>query len=225
MKFIRKPFYKTEKSQQLFESLRSARQKYPNISNFWFEKFLQADKSKTYKYIEKMCELFIQGYNGLSIISKMTEYQKYEVYLDDKDITHKTYDDILEDIRIGEIRKLNSVRERRNRIKNSGLIYDKNNIRIYCIDSYEDAVEKGKSTLWCTSLDREKYNFWTIQYNMYIIFDLNRNLNSNLRKVCYLNSGIEDTFVTSDNIHYYESNPEYKQLKEYYGPEIMKLMV
>ena len=62
MKFIRKPFYKTEKSQQLFESLRSARHKYPNISKFWFDKFLQTDKSKTYKYIEKMCELFTQGY-------------------------------------------------------------------------------------------------------------------------------------------------------------------
>ena len=56
-------------------------------------------------------------------------------------------------------------------------------------------------------------------------FDLNKDLDSDLRKVCYLNSGIEDTFVTSENIHYFESNPEYKELKEYYGPEIMNLMV
>lgn len=220
-----KSYYSTIASQQLFESLKTARQKYPDISEFWFKKFLQADKSKTYKYIEKMCELFTQGYSGLSVISKMLEYQKYEIYLDNKDITHKTYDDILEDIDLGKIRQLNSVKERRNKIKNSGLIYNKNNIRIYCIDSFADAQEKGKSTLWCTSLDKSKYDFWTSQYNMYIIFDLNKDINSNLRKVCYLNSGIEDTFVTSDNIHYYEGNKEYKEMKDYYGTEIMNIMI
>ena len=225
MKFIKKPHYSTQQSQELFESLHSARQKYPNTPKHVLEQFARIDKSGTYKFVEKMCQLYSEGFDFLTISHIFSEYQKYEVYLDNKDITHKTYDDIIEDIKIGEERKINSVSARRANSKLQGLIYNKNNIRVYHIISYEEAVDKGKSTKWCTSLDRDKYNLWTSQYNMYIIFDLNKDLDSDLRKVCYLNSGIEDTFVTSENIHYFESNPEYKELKEYYGPEIMNLMV
>ena len=85
---------------------------------------MSADGSGIYKFVEKMCQFFAEGHNMFSVISIMKEYQKHEVYLDDKGITHKTFDDVLHDIEDGKLHKLNSAQQRRNRERNSGLIYE-----------------------------------------------------------------------------------------------------
>ena len=53
MKYIRS-YYTTEKSQKLFESLKSARTKYPNVPEAILKQFMTVDKSGTYKFVEKM---------------------------------------------------------------------------------------------------------------------------------------------------------------------------
>lgn len=210
---------------KIYESLRSAKSKYPDVPDFVFKKFLDADKSDTYKYVEKMCQFFHEGHEMTAIISKITEYQKIEIYLENKDITKKTYFDILDDIEEGNLRKEISISNRRRKSKLSGLIYDKNGIRIYKIDNFKDAQDKGKSTKWCTSLNQENFDLWTKNYNMYIIFDMNWSLDSPLRKICFLVNTIESTFVTAQNVHYFPGNPDYDLLIKYFGPEIMSFLI
>ena len=124
VKFFDRNFFITMISQELFESLKSDRRKYPNVPFDILERFMSADGSGTYKFVEKMCQSFAEGYNMFSVISIMEEYQKHEVYLDGKGITHKTFDDVLHDIEDGKLHKLNSAQQRRNRERNSGLIYE-----------------------------------------------------------------------------------------------------
>lgn len=215
----------SSKSKLLYESLRSARIKYPDVPEFIFNKFLKADKSKTYKYIEKMCQFFDEGYNYLAVISNIIAYQKLENYVDNKDITNKTYTDILNDIEDGKLKKATSLSQLRKASKLSGLIYDKNKIRIYKIDSFDEAKDRGKSTKWCTSLNKDNFDLWIDRYNMYIIEDLNKEIDSPFRKICFLVNKIEDCFVTADNRHYFDSEPEYYQLKDYFGPEILNSLL
>ena len=81
----------------LYESLRSARQKYKNkIDIHIFDRFIKADLSKTFKYVEKMCEIYIKyNLDPMMIISIFRDYQKLENYIIGKDLTHMSLDDIL----------------------------------------------------------------------------------------------------------------------------------
>lgn len=149
-------FFASLTSKKIYESLRTARTKYPDVPDFIFNAFLS------------------------------------------------------------QLRKISKL---------SGVIYDSHNIKIYKIESFKEAKNKGKSTKWRTSLNKANFDLWIERYNMYIIIDLNKDIDSPFRKICYLVNKIEDCFVTADNRHYFDSDPEYYRLKEYFGTEIMSLMV
>lgn len=172
-----------------------------------------------------MCQFFNEGYNYLAIVSNMIEYQKLEDYIENKDITNKTYEDVLSDIENGKLKKSSSLSQLRKLSKLSGIIYNNRNIKIYKIESFKEAKDNGKSTKWCTSLNKANFDLWIDRYNMYIVIDSNKDIDSPFRKICYLVNKIEDCFVTADNRHYFDSEPEYYRLKEYFGTEIMNLMV
>ena len=64
----------------LYESLKSARNKYKDkIDIHIFDKFIKADQSKTFKYVEKMCEIYIKyDLDPIMVISIFRDYQKLE---------------------------------------------------------------------------------------------------------------------------------------------------
>jgi hypothetical protein len=208
--------------QELFESLKSARRKYPDVPFVILEKFMSADKSGTYKFVEKMCQFYDEGYNFIIIIPRMKEYQKYEVYLDkdNRDITNKTFDDILNDIEDCKLKKLNSVQQRKLREKQSGLIYEDDNIRIWCVGNFDDAQRTAKGTLWCTGQNESKYKSYSEKYDIYVILD--KRVDGKFRKICYMTDGLEDFFVDSDNRHYFDTDKEYKELNEKYLKFLLK---
>ena len=74
----------------LYESLKSARQKYSNLLDAsTITELSLLDPSKSFKYTEKMCELFYMGISKKEISNIIQEYDKYQHMMDNSDITKK----------------------------------------------------------------------------------------------------------------------------------------
>ena len=201
---------------QLHESLKTARIKYKDkIDLDIFKQFINADKSKSYKYVEKMCEIF-HNYNitYLNVIKIFSDYQKLENYISNKALTNMSLEDILDTIDEAEIIKETSKSLRKRRIKSNSLIYNNKGIKIYHIRNFQDSFELGKGTQWCTSLDKNNYNLYDKEYDMFIIVNMNYDLEHPFRKICYLISDNNEMIVDKNNIHYFSDNSkDYNKIK------------
>ena len=202
----------------LYESLRSARQKYKNkIDIHIFDRFIKADLSKTFKYVEKMCEIYTKyNLDPITVISIFRDYQKLENYIIGKDLTHMSLDDILNVIDEATIKRNLSRKNKRLRDQNEFLIYDENGIKIYYINSFEAAKSKCKSTAWCIGLNQYEFEHYNNYYDIFIIE--NKNLNDKFRKICYLKNDETEMIVDKDHVHYFNDSTDFKSLKDKYIP-------
>ena len=205
----------------LYESLRSARQKYKNkIDIHVFDRFIKADLSKTFKYVEKMCEIYIKyNLDPMMVISIFRDYQKLENYIIGKDLTHMTLDDILDTIDDATIKRNLSRKNKRLRERNEFLIYDENNIKVYFINSFEAAKSKCKSTKWCIGLNKHEFEHYNNYYEIFIIENKNFEINDKFRKICYLKNDETEMIVDKDNVHYFNNSKNFFELKNKLVPD------
>lgn len=214
------------RSKIIEESLRLAREKYGNIiPNSIFDKFITIDKSKTYKYVYKMCELYQEGYSFADVINLFNQYQKLSPYIKNIDITNLSFEDISEII-FETIEKKNKSRsELKRNMDMEHVIYNKDGYKIYCITSFEDMQYYGKSTPWCISLNEREYDFYSGVYSIYVVLNSNVGKDSNYYKTCvFLSDDENDMIVGKDNIHHYnDSDKFYKFIHKIYNEDIIKM--
>lgn len=204
------------------ESLKTARQKYSDkIDQTAFEQLSASDPSKTFKYIEKMCELYLKGISIEKLKTTMHEYEQYYTFIEDKDITHKNFNQILADICIAKIDSQNSNRNLKSIEKQRCRIYYENGISIYEINSFYDAYKKGIGTHWCISYSENWYNIHTMHEKFLIVHNDNlpfENPNSRLCIDIFVND-IMNTFsiFNKDNYEYIEYSTEYSECVKQLG--------
>lgn len=199
----------------LYESLKSARQKYKDkIDIHIFDKFIKADQSKTFKYVEKMCEIYIKyDLDPIMVISIFRDYQRLENYIINKDLTHMTLDDILDTIDDATIKRNLSRKNKKLRERNEFLIYDENNIKVYFINSFEATKSRCKSTKWCIDLNKHEFEHYNDYYEIYIIENKNFEIDNKFRKICYLKNDKTEMIVDKDNVHYFDDSKDFVELK------------
>lgn len=203
-------------SNLIFESLKSARNKYKGkIDIHIFDRFIREDRSNTYKYVEKMCELYIKNnIDYITVINIFRDYQDLEKYITGKDLTNMSLDDILNTIDEAIIKKNLSNRIKRNRERSEFLIYDKDNVKVYLINSFDAAKSKGKSTQWCISLNKTEFEHYRDCYDIFFIENKNYDIDDKFRKICYLKNNETEMIVDKNNVHYFDDYKEFKHLKE-----------
>lgn len=206
----------------LNESLRSARKKYRDVIDIdIFEKFVNEDKSKSFKYVEKMCEIYCKyKLSFIEVIDIFKKYQKYEQYIHNKDLTKMTLEDILNTIDEAMLIKVSSNKALKRREKNRMLIYEKDNIKVYQINNFEDMYQYGKGTDWCIALNKSQFNLYNREYDIYVIQNLNYDIEHKFRKICYLYNKDNEMIVDKNNIHYFSDTKEYNNLKKELIPNI-----
>lgn len=204
------------------ESLKSARRKYKEIIDInIFTSFANADFSKSYKYVEKMCEVFHNNDIDVDdVISIFLEYQDLENYIVGVDITNLSLEDILDVIDDAKIKKMTSNNVKRKTLKNKSLIYEDNCIRVYHIKTFNDCEIHGKGTPWCISLNQSQFNLYNKEYDIFIIYDLSREKNDKFRKICYLFNEDNEMIVDMNNIHYFSDRKNYNDIKRDLIPNI-----
>lgn len=173
-------------NKKLYESLKSARQKYSNLLDAsTITELSLLDPSKSFKYTEKMCELFYMGISKKEISNIIQEYDKYQHMMDNSDITKKTYNQITSDISAAKYASEHSIKNTKEEEKNRNLIFSKDNIYIYKINNFYDAYIKGKGTQWCISVSEQWFMIHKYR-NEDFLFIINKNLtdDSQNSKLC-----------------------------------------
>lgn len=205
------------------ESLKSARKKYRDVIDVdTFQIFIDNDKSKSFKYVEKMCELYYD--NDLTVeyvVRLFNTYQKYEQFIHNTDLTKMTLKEIKDAIDDAIILKNTSNSALRKRAKSKMLIYDKDYIKIYQIDTFEDMELYGKGTDWCIALNKSQFNLYNREYNIFVIQNMNYDMDDKFRKVCYLYNDDNEMIVDKNNIHYFSDTKVYSKIKEEIIPNFL----
>lgn len=204
------------------ESLKGARKKYKGLIDIdTFAKFANADFSKSYKYVEKICEIFYNNdIEADEVISIFLEYQDLEKYIIGVDITKLSLDEILDVIDDAKIKKMTSNSVKRKTLKNKSLIYENDYARVYHIKTFNDCEIHGKGTGWCIALNRSQFNLYNNEYDIYVIYDLKRDVTDKFRKVCYLINDDNEMIVDSNNIHYFSDRKDYNDIKNKLIPKL-----
>lgn len=83
------------------------------------------------------------------------------------------------------------------------LIYNKDDIKIYQIDTFDDMELYGKGTDWCIALNKSQFNLYNREYNIFVIQNMNYDMDDKFRKVCYLYNNDNEMIVDKNNIHYF----------------------
>lgn len=208
------------------ESLRAAREKFGNdIPSDIIDKFIGADKSKTYKFVYKMCKLYQEGYSFAVVINLFNQYQKISPYIKNVDITNLSFEDISDIIFDANEQRNKSRSALKRSMDKEHVIYKKEGYKIYYITSFKDMQYYGKSTPWCIALNEREYNFYSEAYSIYVVLNLNLPKDSNYYKTCVFLSEVEnDIIVGKDNIHHYNDSKIFHDfVKEIYNDDIIKL--
>mgnify|MGYP004621985223 CR=1 FL=1 len=138
------------------ESLKSARKKYQYLIGLdEIEDISMMDPTKSYKYTEKMCELFNLSIDKKTIKELIQNYEKYQRFMEIPDITHKTYNEIVADIKVAKYASENSISRIKEKEKERNRIFYNDTVSIYKIKNFYDARIKGTGTHWCISLSEE----------------------------------------------------------------------
>lgn len=202
--------WQVDSNGKLFESLKSARKKYEEkLGISTIDELSLLDPSKTFKYTEKICELYHYGISKKEITNIIQEYEKYCKLMDNSDITNKTYNEIVSDINIAKYASEHSIKHNKEEEKKRNLIYNHNNIFIYKIDNFYDAYIKGKGTHWCISVSEQWYIMHKYRQEDFL-FIYNKNLpddnpNSKLCITIKLSKG-ECEITNKDNETYKENS-------------------
>lgn len=100
------------------------------------------------------------------------------------------------------------------------LIYEKDNIKVFQINNFEDMHQYGKGTDWCIALNKSQFNLYNREYDIYVIQNLNYDIEHKFRKICYLYNKDNEMIVDKNNIHYFSDTKEYEKLKRDLIPNI-----
>jgi hypothetical protein len=167
----------------LLETLNDARTNYLNkgrIDRTTFEEFNTIDTSKTKKYIDKMCELFVKKIASKEeIIEAFTEaipkIERKLVQFDISKLKKSTdFESFKDNIAFADIK---NTKEKRKIVveKGSKQVYKDDRFTILRVDTQDAMKRIGLNTTWCLTYKDEKLNvFYQFPYlyqTSYVIFD------------------------------------------------------
>ena len=160
----------------LYESLQTQRQKY---GDELVNKLKNIDPSKTYKYIDKICQFYKDGID----INKIKDYiNKFDILqnkniIQNKDINaYKTFDQLKQIVDSSSFETKSSIKKEVYNNPYKTIKNDKGIWYIYKPQTKEESILLGKHTKWCTQQkNRNMFNtyFWKYNIDFYYIININ----------------------------------------------------
>ena len=142
------------------------RAKYPTTHISTFNKFVDADKTPTKKYVEYMLKTWGNRYNysqypksTAELIDKVNDFDKVLSYLDNKDIYHNEYSDysnLIHKISIAEEKK-----EEKTFVKEQHcqVLLETDEFIFVRPTTHKGSMRYGASTKWCTAARNDQGTF------------------------------------------------------------------
>lgn len=165
---------------KLFESLKSARQKYSSrLSTREFDSLVSIDPSKTFKYIEQLCNYYFDGAKLIDLEKQIKIYDSLSSknLIKSKDINFfKSYSQFVRFV--NEHSDSMSKSEERKLIKTKGteVVFNSQDILVLLIKDEQASIQYGSGTKWCISATDSKNFFKSYRDDLvtfYFIFQKN----------------------------------------------------
>jgi hypothetical protein len=188
--------------------------KYPKMTTATFNKFVDADKTKTKKYLEYFCKVWSSKYEynfpGTSseLIYIVNEFDSHIPYVENKDIYSDYYTNV---------KNLYTTVERATELKDEKTFIKEGNVEILEEnDSYillrplthKASVKYGANTKWCTSGKNAGSLFNNYIRKGYLVYLISKNVmqNKDYQKVAFYMEGTSALFGNIDSYDVMDRN-------------------
>jgi len=129
--------------------------KYPNVSTTTFNKFVEGDKTETYKYLEFMLKTCLNRDGEIKTTSNLIElvngFDELLPYIENKDIYHKDYSDINYFIEVIDSAIDAKDEKSFNREEHIHVIDETDDYLLLSPKTHRGSLKYGAKTRWCTS--------------------------------------------------------------------------
>lgn len=185
------------------------KEKYSKITNATFNKFVEADKTKTKKYLEYYCKVWSEkhqyNFPGTSseLIYIVKEFDAHLPYIENKDI----YSDYYTNVKnlYSTVEKATELKEEKTFVKEGNVeILEENDSYILLRPlTYKASVKYGANTKWCTSGKNAESLFKNYIRKGYLVYLISKNVmqNKDYQKVAFY---MEDSDAMFGNIYTYD---------------------
>ena len=169
------------------------RHKYPTITKATFNKFVEADRTKTKKYLEYYCKVWInkKEYNfpgsSSELIYVINEFEANLPYIQNKDIYSQYYNNV---------KNLYSAVDAAIQLKEEKTFVKEGNVEI--LEENDDyillrplthtgSVKYGANTKWCTAGRNSEHTFESYFNGGYLAYLISKNImgDANYQKVAF----------------------------------------
>ena len=168
------------------------------------DKLLPLDPTKTYKYIDKICQFYKEGINTKEIkdyINKFDELQNKNI-LKNKDInSYKTFDKLKQAVDSSSFKTKRSTKKEVYGKPYKTINNDKGTWLVYKPTTTEESILLGKNTKWCTQQkNNNMFNNYYIEMNVDFYYIINKETQDKYQIVVMKDNKIEEIRDSTDKL-------------------------
>jgi hypothetical protein len=170
------------------------RKRFSNITNLTFQKFVEADKTETKKYLEYCCIIWnYRLFGGCSISTKdlvtlVSKFDELLPYINNKDIYSSEYRDINNLKQVISDAEYKKSEKAFNRLEHIDVLIENDEYLLLSPKTHEGSIRYGANTRWCTASRKDKSTFNTYSKNRTLVYLISKNNKpkQNYQKVAFV---------------------------------------
>lgn len=170
------------------------RKRFSNITKSTFQKFVEADKTETKKYLEYYCIIWNYKLIGgcsisvTNLINLVSKFHDLLPYISNKDIYSLPYRDIdvlIDVIGDAEFKKTENTF---NRLDHIDILIENDDYLLLSPKTHEGSIRYGAETKWCTASRNRKTEFisYTKSKTLVYLIAKNKKVSNNYKKVAFV---------------------------------------
>lgn len=172
------------------------------------------DTTKTKKYLEYMCKMWLDVRRAPQVIKSVMEFDSLLPYIENKDIYHSDYSDI--NFLFESIEKAKELKEEKtfNKEEHVNVLIENEDYILLIPKTHRGSLKYGKGTQWCTAQTDYPGHFNDYTCDGYLIYLLRKKEKGDIwDKVAFY---IDNNNVTFDLMDVYTSNDSNKGSRDIY---------
>ena len=172
------------------------------------------DTTKTKKYLEYMCKMWLEVRRAPQVIKPIMEFDSLLPYIENKDIYHSDYTDV--DFLFETIEKAKELKEEKtfNKKEHVNVLIENEDYILLRPKTHRGSLKYGKGTRWCTAETNYPGHFNRYTRDGYLVYLLRKKEKGDIwDKVAFY---IENDNVTFGFMDVYTSNDSNKGSRDIY---------
>lgn len=172
------------------------------------------DTTKTKKYLEYMCKMWLEVRRAPQVIKPVMEFDSLLPYIENKDIYHSDYSDI--NFLFETLEEAKELKEEKtfNKEEHVNVLIENEDYILLRPKTHRGSLKYGKGTQWCTAQTNYPGHFNSYTRDGYLVYLLRKKERGDIwDKVAFY---IESSDVTLGQMDVYTSNDSNKDSRDIY---------